>query len=106
MGFRKDSMSLTSKEMLESAKEKIKQAHKDLEIQKEELVGLENELKVEEKVLAEIKGEKDLSLCQEGAMTTVQSEIEMQKRKIADTEMDIKLLAKKIDVLSRDSWNF
>ena len=92
--------------MLENAKEKIKQAHQDLKTQKEELVGLENELKVEEKVLAEIKGEKDLSLYQEGAMTTVQSEIETQKRKIADTEMDIKLLAKKIEVLTRDPWGF
>jgi len=88
-------MPQTSKEMLENAKKQIKKDHEDLKQQKEELVGLENELKVEEKVLAEIKDEKDLSLYQEGAMTAVQSEIEMQKRKIADTEMDIKLLAKK-----------
>lgn len=98
-------MAQTSEEMLKSAKEKIEQAHQDLKIQKEELVSMENELKVEEKILEELKDDKDLSLYQQGAMTAVQSEVEMQKRKIAETEIDVKLLAKKIEVLGRD-WFF
>lgn len=96
-------MPQTSKEMLENAKKHIEQKHKDLELQKEELNGLKNELKVEEQVLEEIKSDKDLSLFQQGAMTGVLSEIELKNQEIKDTEMEIKLLAKKIEILQKDN---
>ena len=97
---------MTSKEMLENAKKMIKKDHIDLKKQKEELDDLENQLKVEKKVLEELKDDKDLSLFQQGVIDGVQSEIEMQKEKISVTESEIKTLAKKIEVLKRDTWMF
>jgi len=100
-------MILTSKEMLESVKKQVEDARKDLQKQKDELENLENQLKVEERILIELKEKKnELVEVQEPIVIAVQGEIAMQKDKINELEMDIKLLAKKSEVLSRNTWNF
>lgn len=100
-------MPQTSKEMFENVKNRIENAHRCLKELKDELENLENQLKVEEIIFTELKEKKDeLAEIQEGVVMAVQGEIVIQKNKIDELETDIKLLAKKSEVLSRDTWNF
>ena len=92
--------------MLVNVDKLVKKNREDLKQQKDELQNLENQLMVEERVLVELKEKKDeLAETQKYIVMAVHGEIEMQKDKINELETDIKLLAKKCEVLNRD-WYF
>ncbi|MEK7142773.1 MAG: hypothetical protein AAB785_01050 [Patescibacteria group bacterium] len=100
-------MAQTSKEMFENVKSQTDKAHENLKKEKDDLENLENQLKVEEKIFIEFQEKKDeLAETQKYIVEAVQGEIMTQKNKILELETDIKLLAKKCEVLSRDTWNF
>ena len=96
----------TSKEMCKNAQKQLKKADEKLEKEKDELADLENQLKVEERILTELREKKDaLKEDQKYIVIAVQSEIIMEKNRIAELETNVKLSAKKCEVLSRD-WDF
>jgi len=100
-------MPQTSKEMFKSIGDRLETTRKELNQGKEELENLENQLKVESKILAVFKEKKDVLVeIQEPIVMAVQGEIMIQKDKINELETDIKLFAKKCEVLQRNTWDF
>ena len=100
-------MARTVKDMFEANKAKLESYREDLKSQKNELVDLENQLMVEERIFSELTDSKDeLAEDQKYIVGAVKDEIMMQKNKISDIETDIKLIAKKHEVLSRNTWRF
>ncbi|HLC38690.1 MAG TPA: hypothetical protein VJJ80_00970 [Patescibacteria group bacterium] len=100
-------MILASKEILENVKKQANCFREDLEKEKDELENLENQFKVEERILVELEEKNDeLAETQKYIVLAVKDEIEIQKNKIVELETDLKLLCKKHEVLNRDTWNF
>ena len=92
--------------MLKTVEENVDQLRKDLKNEKEELENLQNRLKVENIMHAELESKKEsLADEQKYIVMALKDEIALQNNKISELEMDLKLLYKKHEILKRD-WDF
>lgn len=99
-------MTKTSEEMLKNVEGAIDKLRDDLKENKEELKNLENRLRVEDIMLAELEAKKNaVADEQKYVVMAIKDEIELQKNKIIGLEVDLRLFFKKHEVLKRD-WDF